>query len=80
MNFKLQYIFAAHIANGRCFDKFQYAKTTQTQAEIYLDIARTFVSCHLLTAETKQHCFCSSSRKNLKSTEDVVITLWKHRV
>jgi len=75
MSFKLQYIFAAHTANKRCFDKFQYVKTTQTQTEIYLDIARTFVSCHFLTAETKQHHFCSGSRKNLKSTEDVVITL-----
>ena len=75
MSFKLQYVFAAHTANERCFDKFQYMKTTQTQAEIYLDIAWTFVSCRLLTAETKQHRFCSSCRKNLKSTEDVVITL-----
>jgi len=62
MSFKLQYIFAAHTTNERCFDKFQYAKTIQTQAEIYLDIARTLVSCQLVTAETKQHCFCSSCR------------------
>jgi len=54
MSFKLQYIFAAHTANERCFDKFPYAKSTQTQAEIYLDIAQTFVSCQLLTAEIEQ--------------------------
>jgi len=73
MNFKIQYIFAAHTANETYLDKVQYAKTTETQ--MYLDIARTEDSCQLLTAETKQHHFCSSFRKNLKSTEDVVITL-----
>jgi len=73
MNFKLQYIFAAHIANETYLDKIQYAKTTQ--AQMYLDIAWTVDSGQLLTAETKQHRFCSSCRKNLKSTEYVVITL-----
>jgi len=33
MNFKLQYIFAAHTANETNLDKIQYAKTIQTQAE-----------------------------------------------
>jgi len=47
---------------------------------MYLDIARTLDSWQLLTAEIKPRRFCSSCRKNLKSTEDVVITLQKHRV
>ena len=37
-------------------------------------------ACLLTTAEIKPRRFCSSSRKNLKSTEDVVIILQKHRV